>query len=162
MELIIWCCSLSSTLWVIGPGRGRDLRREYPGGDTTRDPLARGVPAPWARSSIAAPISLRSRPALGCRADCPLARPSSLRLYVSPVLSLSDTATELPVATVSEGSCEIDTGGIGDRRSTKVQVGLPLVSRALGGPLFHARASYILADSVRSGEVFCSVVTHVQ
>lgn len=74
------------------------------------------------------------------------------------MLSISDTATELLVAVVSEGGGEIDTDGAGDCRSMKVKVGLLLVSRAVGGTLFLSRTSHGVRDGVRTSELFRSVV----
>ena len=51
---------------MTGSGRGPDLLRACPGGDTVRDPPTCGVPVFWAMSSIASPSSLISRPVLGC------------------------------------------------------------------------------------------------
>lgn len=77
---------------------------------------------------------------------------------MSLVLPISGTATELLVSAVSEGGGEIDTEGVGERRSTKVKVGLLLASRATGGPLFRSWTSHGVRDGVRIGELFRSVV----
>lgn len=91
---------------MTGPGRGVDRLRDGPRGDDIRVPLFRcefvEVFVSVARSSMAAPTSLKSKAVLGSSEDCLLesSRSCSPRVRLSPLAS---------------GGSEIDTDGIEDR-----------------------------------------------